>query len=144
MSNFYTPPPPLFFCPNESELPRPPAPGHQNLGYQPPPYPHSLWYSCCISTVFSRSFHQIPCNSQLFTKNSSKHVSLGMLKIKPKCCLKQNQKPVWNTYSRTRHQSGTLIAEPDTCLEHWILITVILIIALDIQFLRIPSLSPPL
>ena len=145
MSNFYTPPLPSFsVCPNESELPRPPAPGHQNLSYQPPPYPHSLWYSCSISIVFSRSFHQIPCNSQLFTKNSSKHVSLGMLKIKPKCCLKQNQKPVWNTYSRTRHQSGTLIAEPDTCLEHWILITVILIIALDIQFLRIPSLSPPL
>ena len=41
-----------------------------------------------------------------------------MLKIKPKCCLKQNQTPVWNTYSRTRNQSGTLLAEPDTCLEH--------------------------
>ena len=41
-----------------------------------------------------------------------------MLKIKPKCCLNQNQTPVWNTYSRTRHQHETLIAEPDTCLEH--------------------------
>ena len=56
-----------------------------------------------------------------------------MLKRKPKCCLKpsflqnqtsvylehlyQKQTPAWNTYSRTRHQSGTLIAEPDTCLE---------------------------
>ena len=46
-----------------------------------------------------------------------------MLKIKPKCCLKpsfhQNQTPVWNTYSRTRHLSVTLIAESDTCLEHY-------------------------
>ena len=41
-----------------------------------------------------------------------------MLKIKSKFCLKQNQVPVWNTYSNTSHQSGTLIAEPDTCLEH--------------------------
>ena len=41
-----------------------------------------------------------------------------MLKIKPKWCLKQNQTSVWNTYSRTRHQSGTLIAQPDTCLEN--------------------------
>ena len=31
---------------------------------------------------------------------------------------KQNQAPVWNTCSRTRHQSGTLITEPDTSLEH--------------------------
>ena len=30
----------------------------------------------------------------------------------------QNQTPVRNTYSRTRNQSGTLLAEPDTCLEH--------------------------
>ena len=36
-------------------------------------------------------------------------------------CLEQlqpNQAPVWKTYRRTRHQSGTLIAEPGTCLEH--------------------------
>ena len=61
---------------------------------------------------------------------------IGMLKIKPKYCLKpsflqnqtpaclkylqQNQISVWNTYSRTRHQSGTLMAEPDTCLEHFL------------------------
>ena len=31
---------------------------------------------------------------------------------------KQNQASIWNTCSRTRHQSGTLIAEPDTSLEH--------------------------
>ena len=43
-----------------------------------------------------------------------------MLKIKPKCCLKQNKTPARNTYSRTRHQSGTLLAEPDTCLEHYL------------------------
>ena len=43
--------------------------------------------------------------------------------IKPKCCLKQNQTPVWNTA--------------------WTLITLILIIALDIQFLLISSPSSP-
>ena len=54
---------------------------------------------------------------------------IGMLKIKPKYCLKpsflqnqtpaclkylqQNQISVWNTYSRTRHQSGTLMDQSD-------------------------------
>ena len=55
----------------------------------------------------------------------------------------------WNTYIKTRHLSTTLIAEPDTSLEHlqqnqtpvWTVITLILILALDIQFLRIPFLS---
>ena len=83
---------------------RPPStPGSGNLGYQPP------------------SSTPIPSMQKI-----------GILKRKPKCCpkpsflqnqtpvclehLQQNQTPVWNTYSRTRHQSGTLIAEPDTCL----------------------------
>ena len=42
-------------------------------------------------------------------------------KAEPDTCLEhlqQNQMPVWNTYSRTRHLSGTLAAEPDTCLEY--------------------------
>ena len=82
------------------------APGRGNLSYQPPPlHPHPLFLQ-----------------------------KIGMLKRKPKCCpkpsflqnqtpvclehLQQNHTPVWNTYSRIRHQSGTLIAEPDTCLEH--------------------------
>ena len=42
-------------------------------------------------------------------------------KAEPDTCLEhlqQNQIPVWNTYSRTRHLSGTLAAEPDTCLEY--------------------------
>ena len=77
-----------------------------------------------------------------------------MLKIRPKCCLKQNLTPALNTYSRTRYLSGTLTVEPDTCLEHlqqsqtpvwntvWALITLILIIALDIQFWGSPPPSP--
>ena len=95
---FLHPPLPSFsVCPNESELPRPPAPWHQNLGYQPPPYPHSLWYSCSISIVFSRSFHQIPCNSQLFTK-----------KLKQTCL-------TWNAKNKTKMLSKS---EPDTYLQH--------------------------
>ena len=145
MSNFYTPPSPLFLSVRMSL--NYPAPSPLDIKTQATNHPRTpilfgilaayRLYLVEVSIRFRATHNSLQ-------KNSSKHVSLGMLKIKPKCCLKQNQKPVWNTYSRTRHQSGTLIAEPDTCLEHWILITVILIIALDIQFLRIPSLSPPL
>ena len=113
-------PSPLFLSVRMSlNYPAPPSPGHQNLGYQPPPYPHSLWYSCSISIVFSRSFHQIPCNSQLFTKKlkqtcltwNAKNKTKMLSKAEPKTCLEhlqQNQTPVWNTYSGTRHLSRTL------------------------------------
>ena len=96
------------------------TPGRRNVGYQPPPPPSP--------SVFLQK--------------------LGMLRRKPKCSLKpsfpqnqtlvclkhlqQNETPVWNTYSRTRHLSGTV----------WTLITLTLIIAVDFQFLWIPSSSP--
>ena len=90
----HTPPSPLFLFvrmdpnwerPPPTRLwarppPLPPAPGW-NLGYQrpppppQPPSPHSFWYSCSISIIFSRRFHQIPCPcySKLFTtKNQYK------------------------------------------------------------------------
>ena len=57
-----------------------------------------------------------------------------MLKIKPKS-------------TTTRHLSGTLIAEQDThglWKTVWTLITLILIIALDIQFLWIQSFKMPI
>ena len=126
MSNFRTPPPPFLTVRMGPNWARPPLPWSSKLRLPPTPlrpHTHSLWYSCSKSIKFSRRFPHIlcPCNSQLFiTKNqfeSSKHISLGILKIKPKCCLKQNQTPVWT------------------------LMTLILIIALNIHFLRIP---PPL
>ena len=94
MSNFCTLPLPPFFCLSEwirigQDLP-PPAPG-QDLTPSPRPWlklrlpttpphpkplhPHSFWYSCSISIIFSRRFHQIPCPcySKLFTtKNQYK------------------------------------------------------------------------
>ena len=136
MSNFCTPSSLfLFVCElvrigQETPLP-PPAPGRPNLGYQPlSPSP----------LVFLQK--------------------IVMLKIKPKFCLKptflQNQTPACpgTLNGRTRHLSGTLIAEPDISLEHlkqiqthvwntvWTQITLILIIAVDIQFLWIPFPSP--
>ena len=101
MSNFCTPLPSFSVCPNGSELGKtpPPAPGRRNLGYQPPLYHHSLWYSCSILILFSRSFHQIPClyNSQLFTK-----------KLKQTCL-------TCNAKNKTKILSK---AEPETCLKH--------------------------
>ena len=126
MSNFRTPPPPFLTVRMGPNWARPPLHWSSKLRLPPTPlrpHTHSLWYSCSKSIKFSRRFPHIlcPCNSQLFiTKNqfeSSKHISLGMLKTKPKCCLKQNQTPVWT------------------------LITLILIIALNIHFLRIPPLA---
>ena len=55
------------------------APGRLNVGYQPPPPPHSFCYSCSIVIICSRSFHHIscPCHSQLFTtKNQFKWNSI--------------------------------------------------------------------
>ena len=117
--------------PNWARDPPPPASGRPNLGYQPlSPSP----------LVFLQK--------------------IVMLKIKPKFCLKptflQNQTPACpgTLNGRTRHLSGTLIAERDTSLEHlkqiqthvwntvWTQITLILIIAVDIQFLWIPFPSP--
>ena len=110
-----------------------------------PHHPDPLWYSCSILIIFSRPFHHIPCprNSQHFTtKNQFKLNSIFCSKIQvntshlecqnalmtePNTSLEhlgQNQTPVWNTV-------GTLI-------------TLILTIALDIQFLWIPSPSSPL
>ena len=119
MSNFRTPPPPFLTVRMGPNWARPPLHWSSKLRLPPTPlrpHTHSLWYSCSKSIKFSRRFPHIlcPCNSQLFiTKNqfeSSKHISLGMLKIKPKCCLKPN-------FHQTRHLSGTLKAEPDACLD---------------------------
>ena len=76
-----------------------------------PPYPHPLWYSCCISIIFSRLFHHIPspCNSQLFTtKNQFKLNPIFYSKTK-QTCLTRNAK------NKTKMLSKP---EPDTCLEH--------------------------
>ena len=83
-------------------------------------------------------------SQQLFTtKNQFKLNSVFCIKI-------QASSLTWNAKNKTKMLSK---AEPDTCLEHlyqnqapvWktvrTLITLILIIAVDIQFLRIPS--PP-
>ena len=133
MSNFCTPSP--FFLsvrmgPNWARR-RNLGPGRWNLGYHPPSlHPHPLWYCCSISIILSRHFHHIPgqYNSQPFTtknqfklnsifcsKTQASHLEYAKNKTK---MLRQNQAPIRNTYSRTRHQSGTLIAEPDPCLEH--------------------------
>ena len=97
MSNFCTPSSLFLFVCEWVRIGRDPplAPGCPNLGYQPPS-PSPL--------VFLQK--------------------IVMLKIKPKFCLKptflQNQTPACpgTLNGRTRHLSGTLKADPDTCLEH--------------------------
>ena len=128
-----------FFHPPPSPLPFSVCPKGSELGEILPPLDVETW----------ATNHPPPPSPLVFLQK------IGMLKRKPKCCLKcsflQSQTPsVWNTYSRIKHLSGTIIAEPDTSLEHlqqnqtpiwttvWTLITLILIIAVDIQFLWIP------
>ena len=143
---FLHPFPPFSVCPNGSELEKTPCLWTLKLRLpNTPHHPDSLWYSCSILIIFSRPFHHLPCprNSQHFTtKNQFKLNSLFCSKIQV------------NT-SHLECQNA-LMAEPNTSLEHlgqnqttvwntvWTLITLILIIALDIQFLWIPSPSSPL
>ena len=111
----------------------PPTSGRRNLSYQPPPPLSPLVF---LQKIGMQKENQNAVYSLVSSR--TRHLS------------------VWNTYIRTRHLSRTLIAEPDPSLEHlyqnqtpvwntfWTLLTLILIIALDIQFLWIPFHSPPL
>ena len=101
---FLHPSPPFLSVPMGPNWAGPPTSACQNLGYQPLPTPIPFG-------IFPKNWNakiKLRCCLQLsFLQNQT-----------PVCLehLQQNQTPVWNTYSRTRHQSGTLIAEPDTCL----------------------------
>ena len=140
MSNFCTP---LLFSPFcLSEWVRigqhPATPGRRNICYQPSiPHPFlnpitfgifaAYWsYLVDVSIRYhARATHnyslQITINSNL-TQYSAKKLKQTHLtwnaKNKTKMLSKASQTPVWNIYSRTRYQSGTLIAKPDTFLEH--------------------------
>ena len=88
----FAPPPPFSVCPNGSELSR--TPGRRNLGYQhPPPSP-------------------APPSPLVFLQKENQNAVYRLVSSRTR------HLSVWNTYSRTRHLSATLIAESDTCLEH--------------------------
>ena len=73
----------------------PPTSGRRNLSYQPLPLLSPLVF---LQKIGMQKENQNAVYSLISSR--TRHLS------------------VWNTYSRTRHQAGTLIAEPDTCLEH--------------------------
>ena len=82
----------VWMGPNWAGAP-PPTPERRNLGYQHPHPPLVFLQKVEMQKENQNAVYRL-------VSSRTRHLS------------------VWNTYSRTRHLSATLIAEPDTCLEH--------------------------
>ena len=106
MSNFCTPLPPFSVCANGSELGET-SPHPWMLKLRLPTTPTPIPFRILAKNVNAKK-NPKRCLQPSFLQNQT---PIGLEH------LYQNQTPVYNTYSRARHQSGTLIAEPDTCLD---------------------------
>ena len=96
--------------PNWANLP--PAPGRRNLRCQATLHqPHPLWYSCSITIIFSRRFHQYyvrATHNSLQLKINLNITQYSAVKLK-------QTRLTWNAKTKTKMLSK---AETDTCLEH--------------------------